>query len=129
MVRSFSLSNNKNSIWRGKEYADLRYKKTVTTLVEGTVIWWWQRFQIFRYPPSMTDRISFSIVLFLCHSPFLSATYVSLNCIWGFNGFFVSSYGAPYGFLNIKLNMYTACTTSTSAATSSSLTMLLTILL
>ena len=27
MVRSFDLSNYKNNIWRGREYADLRYKK------------------------------------------------------------------------------------------------------
>ena len=37
MVRSFSLSSKQqNSIWRGKEHANLQYKKTETILVEGT---------------------------------------------------------------------------------------------
>ena len=82
--RSFSLSNNKNSIWKGKEYADLRCKKTETIPVEGTVVWCWQR------PDCLSRFFSLHhqwqwISLYRSLSRFsLSATYVSLNRILGF---------------------------------------------
>ena len=78
MVRSFNLSNYKNSIWKGREYAHLWYKKTKTILVEGTVVWWWQILNFFSdFSPSTiyADQSSFSIILFL-GSPFLSAASV-----------------------------------------------------
>ena len=61
MVRSFNLSNYKNSIWRGRKYADLRYKKTETIPVEGTVVWWWLSMTFFSDFPLSTinDRLKF----------------------------------------------------------------------
>ncbi|KAK9998219.1 hypothetical protein SO802_017822 [Lithocarpus litseifolius] len=38
MVRSFNLSNYIIGYGRGREYADLQYKKTETIPAEGTVV-------------------------------------------------------------------------------------------
>ena len=83
--RSFSLSNKKNSIWKGKEYADLRYKKNKDHTSGGygglMLAKAWLSFEIFLSPPSMTEWIS----LYRCLSRFsLSTAYVSLNRIFGF---------------------------------------------
>ena len=85
---------NKNNIWKGNEYADIRYKKIETILVEGTMVWWWQMpdcllrfFSLYH----LWQIESLSIVLFL-DSPCLSATYVSLNGILGFYVFFFPLY-------------------------------------
>ena len=64
MVRSFNLSYYKNSIWRGREYTNLWYKKkkTETIPVEGTVVWWWQSLTFFSNFSLSTiyDRSKFS---------------------------------------------------------------------
>ena len=75
MVRSFNLSYYKNSIWRGREYADLWYqkKKKKQRPYRWRVRWSdggkaWLSSQIFLSPPSMIDRSSLAIVQsqFLC---------------------------------------------------------------
>ena len=92
MVRSFNLSNYKNSIWRGKEYADLWYKKKKKKKIPYR--WrgrWsdggkaWLSSQIFLSPPSMTDWSSLSIILFLGY-PFLFAAYVCFGFLFFLSG-------------------------------------------
>ena len=119
MVRSFNLSNYKNSIWRGREYAHLRYKKTETIPVEGTVVWWWQILNFFSdFSPSTiyANQSSFSIILFL-GSPF----FLQRRSVLGFYVFLfffiffilynkrvwvflrLSQNDAPHGIFNKKL--------------------------
>ena len=93
MVRSFSLSSKQqNSIWRGKEYANLQYKKQ--SLYLWRVRWsdGGKGLTIFSYLSlslsTLYDRLNLSLyVLFL---PVFSAFYLSLNCILGFYVFGIS---------------------------------------
>ena len=114
MVRSFNLSNYKNSIWRGREYAHLRYKKTETIPVEGMVVWWWQILNFFSdFSPSTIYACwsSFSIILFLGSPFFLQrrsvlgfyvVVFVFFNKrVWVFLR--LSQNDAPHSIFNEKL--------------------------
>ena len=97
MVRSFNLSNYKNSIWRGREYAHLRYKKTETIPMECTVVWWWQ---ILNFFSDFSPSFSFcSVGLFWV---FMLFFFFFLNKqVWVFLR--LSQNDAPHGIFNKKL--------------------------
>ena len=116
MVRSFNLSNDKNSIWRGREYAHLRYKKTETIPMEGTMVWWWQIQNFFSdFSPSTIYARRSSLYHSLAR---FSLSFCSVGLFWDFMlllfffFFFnkrvwvflrLSQNDAPHGIFNKKL--------------------------